>query len=398
MVPRFAVPLAVLSWLFAPACGDDGRPPFADDAVDGRPNGKPTKDEPLEDPTSGEVLIEDDPEDDLGGCGLVDVELEVLRPNFYFVLDSSDSMEEIMPGSGGQTRHIAARHAVLDMLRLTGHRVNFGAAVFPDPSGTTGCDAGREVFDLRKGEPQLPNGDDNPQLEGLAFTLRKYSPRGATPVAGTLRALFDQLTAYETPTAVFLLTDGAPNCDERGDPCATDRCILNIEHTELEGVTCDDRFNCCNELAPHLCLDDDDTIAALSDLAEQGVSTFVIGIPGSETYAAVLDAMARAAGTARSDADAEYYRVTDAEDLALTLTTLGQELSASCDFDLGSEPRHSELVRVLLDDQVLELDHPDGFQWTSERSIEILGKACNRWKKGRVFTVRVLEQCTGEAR
>lgn len=383
--------------LFAVGCGGEEHPPFAADGVSARGDGRKS-DEPIEDPTSGQQIIAGDEAAETGSCGLVDVEHEVLRPNFYFLLDASDSMENAMPDSGGVTRHTAARRAVLDMLRATGYRVNFGAAIFPDPNATNGCTAGREVFTLRPGEPQLEDGSDNRQLQGLSFTLSKYAPSGATPVAATLRALSDQLMAYETPTALFLLTDGAPNCDEGNDLCDIERCILNIEQAEVEDLVCDADLNCCNQLAPHLCLDDDDTIAAISDLAGAGVRTYVIGIPGSEIYADVLDAMARAAGTERDDAETEYYRVDDAEDLAVTLTALGQELSASCEFDLGSEPKHVDLVRVLLDDEALILDDPDGFRWTSERSIEIGGRACNRWRKGRVFSVRVLEECVGEAR
>jgi hypothetical protein len=383
--------------LFVSSCGGDSHPPFADDSVRLSPSDA-QQDAPVEDPTTGEPLIAGSDAESSGSCGLVDVELDVLRPNFYFLLDASGSMDEIMPNSGGITRHTAAMRAILDMLRATGYRVNYGAAVFPDPNADDGCAAGREVYTLRAGEPPLEDGSDNRQLQGLAFNLSKQSPTGATPVAATLRALFDQLTGYETPTALFLLTDGAPNCDVDNAPCDIDHCILNIERTELEGLTCDEQINCCDEFAQHLCLDDDDTIAAISDLAAAGVSTYVIGIPGSEVYADVLDAMARAAGTERTDSDTEYYRVEDAEDLAVTLTALGQQLSASCEFDLGSEPKHAELVRVLADDDVLVLDDPDGFAWTSARSIEILGRACNRWKKGRVFTVRVFEECTGKAR
>jgi hypothetical protein len=284
------------------------------------------------------------------------------------------------------------------MLRVVGYRVNFGAAVFPDPDKDDGCMPGRGVFDLRPGEPLLEDGSDNSQLEALAFTLRKHSPKGATPVAGTLAELGPSWVENETPTFVFLLTDGAPNCDVQGARCDIEHCILNIEQAEFEEFTCDDQINCCNEVAPHLCLDDDDTLTAISDLAAEGVSSYVIGMPGSEVYADVLSAMARAAGTERSDSETEYYRVEDAEDLAVTLTALGQQLSASCDFDLGSEPKQVDLVRVLLDDEALVPGDPDGFQWTSEQSIEILGKACNRWKKGRVFAVRVLEECTGDAR
>jgi hypothetical protein len=90
--------------------------------------------------------------------------------------------------------------------------------------------------------------------------------------------------------------------------------------------------------------------------------------------------------------------VEDAEELALTLTTLGEQLSSSCEFELGAEPEHPALIRVVLDDETLELDAPDGFAWPGPSAIEIEGEACRAWKQGDVSRVRVLEQCTGKAR
>lgn len=381
---------AVLFTVLALAsCSEDGRPPYADDG--NAANGGATA------PASSEPLITGDESETDGDCGLVDVEVEVLRPNFYFVLDSSDSMSEKMPDSGGISRHLAARRAIVDMLRVSGHRVNFAVSIFPDPAEDDGCAPGRTVFPLRPGEPLLSDGSDGPALEALSFNLRKYTPSGATPVSPTLLALSDELRELPTATRVFLLTDGAPNCGVAA--CDPEQCIPNIEEARFEGApACDEDFNCCEQLFPHLCLDDAGVNAAIEDLSADGVETYVIGMPGSETYADVLSEMARAAGTARTDAASEYYPVADAEELASTLTTLGQQLSASCEFDLETTPLDVERVRVTLDGESLELEARNGFRWTSERSIEILGAACDDWREGAVSTLRVFEHCSGKAR
>jgi hypothetical protein len=383
---------AVFALLCLPGCSGQEHPPFADDESQPSSGSAPSN-------SGGEQLIDGDESETDGNCGFVDVEIEVLRPNFYFLLDSSDSMGEKMPNSGGVSRHLAARRAIADMLRVTGYRVNFAAGVFPDPDANDGCAAGRSVFPLRAGEPALEDGSDNPALEALSFTLRKYSPRGATPVAATLVALTEELRELPTETRLFLLTDGAPNCGVESVGCETSRCIPNIESSHFEGAPrCDEDFNCCTELFPHLCLDDDGVLEALGDLRGQGVATYVIGIPGSETYADVLSSMARAAGTARSDAESEYYPVADAEELAQTLTTLGEQLSSSCEFNLGTVPLEVELVHVLIDEDDLELDADDGFRWTGEQSIEILGSACRSWRRGGASRLVVYEHCTGNAR
>lgn len=354
--------------------------------------------EPATDPVSGEALIPTRAEENGASCGLVDVEHEIVRPNFYFVLDASSSMQELMPNSGGTSRHLAARRAILDMLRHVGHRVNFGAALFPDPDEADGCSAGREVFGMRPGEPLADDGSDNDLLEALAFTLRKYSPDGATPVTSTLEMVAKTLETVKGPTALFLLTDGAPNCDLE-EPCALEQCIPNIESAEFQGgPRCNEEFNCCApDFLPHLCLDENDASRRLKELSDGGTPTYVIGIPGSEVYADVLDAMAIAAGTDRGG-DSAYYSVTDASDLALTLTDLGQQLSASCGFDLGSPPENAELLRVLLDGDETFQDEPDGWEWTGDQSIALKGTACDAWRASEILRVRVVESCKVEVR
>ncbi|MEN9579566.1 MAG: hypothetical protein RJA70_2575 [Pseudomonadota bacterium] len=381
--------LAMLIALGLGACGGDRRPPLASDFETG-------KDEPPSD-TSGpagastypDLIVEDD-EPTGGGCGETTVELEIQRPNFYFVLDSSESMLEPMPGTGGVTRHLAARLAVTEMLRAVGHRVNYGAAIFPKAEG---CEPGAEVFPLREGDARSTDGDDGPVLDGLTFTLRKFAPSGATPVAQTLTNLRPELAAMAGVTSVFLLTDGAPNCD-LSEPCSNDECIPNIESFELsDGRQCDERLNCCDpDFAPHLCLDGDGAEAALAELAKLGIRTYVIGIPGSEIYADVLSQMAVAAGTARKGV-VGYYQVEDAEALALTLSELGEELSLSCEFDIGAVPRWPDRVSVVLDGELLAKNESDGWGWKSDTTVELVGDACREWKLGNVAKVEIFQGC-----
>ncbi len=367
-------------------CGSDSRPPLAgdlggdDDVAD------------VPDASTGSQLIGDDEQGPgAGNCGETTVELDIKRPNFYFVLDSSESMLETMPGSGGVTRHLAARRAVADMLRAVGHRINYGAASFPEKGG---CSAGAEVFPVREGDPRSEDGTDGPVLDGLVFTLRQQTPDGATPVAETIRELTPELSGLEGDTSVFLLTDGAPNCDET-EPCTADSCIPNIEAIELEdGRVCGDQVDCCQPgLAPHLCLDDDDATSALAELAAGGVQTFVIGIPGSEVYADVLDAMAQAAGTAREGEETQYYQVDDAEELAITLSDLGERLSLTCEFDLGEQPERPDLVYVAAGEEVLEKGAKDGWQWQGDSVVLLTGQPCEDWKQGDTPKVQVFQGC-----
>ncbi len=361
-------------------------PPLAGDAA-----------EPAPDTDSAELIEE------TGGsspCGETAIELPIKRPNFYFLLDTSESMVDTMPDSGGMTRHRAARTAISDMLLKVGHRVNFGAAVFPAPQSEDACAAGTEVFELRPGDrrPEDPAAV-GPQLDALLFTLRKLTPTGATPVTATLQELLPALSELQSRTFLFLLTDGAPNCDT-SESCDPERCIANIEAFTFEdGTACDDELNCCQAaLFPHLCLDEDDASREVQKLRTNGVRTYIVGFPGSEVYADVLDEMARAAGTAQTDAGTAYYRVDDVEQLATTLTTLGQELSLDCHLELEEAPERAALVRVFANDVELEAEDADGWEWTTETSITLLGEACESWKHGEWDRIDILEGCEARVR
>lgn len=374
------------------ACQGQERPPFASDSVSRQDDDVISS---VADASTSSPLIQDDEEElGAGTCGTTTIELEIQRPNFYFVLDSSESMLEPMPGAGGVTRHLAARRAIADMLRLVGHRVNFGAASFPSEGG---CSPGAEVFPVREGDPlseSSASNTDGPALDGLTFTLRNQTPLGATPIAETLRTLAPELQQLDGMVSVFLLTDGAPNCDV-SEPCQPNQCIPNIEALRLDdGIICGQHLDCCSpDNAPHLCLDQDDAVDAVAELADGGIRTFVIGIPGSETYEQVLSAMAGAADTARVGEETDYYQVQDAEDLALTLTDLGQELALSCDLDLGSAPSRPELIFVVAGDQQLARDDDNGWSWTDDSIITLTGDACDNWKQGNIARVQVFQGC-----
>jgi hypothetical protein len=156
---------------------------------------------------------------------------------------------------------------------------------------------------------------------------------------------------------------------------------------------------CCDPgLFPWLCLDSEATNTNLRALAEAGVRTYVIGFPGSEAYGDVLDGMARAADTARQDADTEYYRVADVADLARTLTHLGQDLSLTCDITLDEPVDDRDRVSVLADGQLLEPDSDDGWRWDADQGVTLLGQACQDWREGRWDRLQVVEGCDFQVR
>jgi hypothetical protein len=390
------------------ACdGGKRRPPYADS--DQEVSTSPDTDE---EPTLGPLPTTGD-----GPCETV-IEVPIVKPNFYFVLDASGSMIEDMVDST-ESRYRTAVGAIRDMLEPMQARVNFGAALFPNSFNGASCEAGNEVFKLTNGSSH----EDEPvALNSLITTLQGYIPEGGSPVSPTLHALAPTLRKFEGETFVVLLSDGAPNCNlSKG--CEAAECILNIENAAFDdGTTCNDELNCCAPgWFPHLCLDSEETLKELESLTGAGISTYIIGLPGGVAYADLLNQMAIAGGTARerslaSDAGvgpgaAElgnadggavpddgllYYQATDAKSLGNALALVRQDTLVDCTLELDFAPTAVNLVEVTADGELLT---PDAWRMDAEgRRVELLGATCTGWKTGEITDVRVRQSCRGEVR
>jgi hypothetical protein len=330
-------------------------------------------------------------------CG--DQEISALSdpPNVYFVLDRSGSMAETLPGNG-YTKYENARIAISVMLRAVGHRIRYGAAVFPSPESAAACAPGQEVFPTTLGDPPSygASGKNGPILSDLLMRLGSVLAGGGTTTASTLHALKPDLAALPGKTYVVLMTDGVPNCNPNL-LCSSADCTLNIEGASISGQACDDTFNCCDPAnvgpnGPTACIDSDATAAAVTELEGLGIDTYVVGMPGTERYAAFLNLLAEAGHTAQAGATA-YYAVGDTTALTSALTQIGAHVAISCDIELARAPVSQKLVNVYFDGHVIPLSPDNGWSFSSATGIQIHGQACTRLAAGNVFTVRILEGC-----
>ena len=326
-------------------------------------------------------------------CGNQQIPAITNPPNLYFVVDRSGSMLDPLPGSP-YSKYENARIAISVMLRAVGHRVRYGAAVFPALVNSDGCDPGVQVFPTTDGDPPsyAENGQNGPILSDLLMRLGNLPPFGGTPTAATLRELEPTIEGLEgKKTYVVLMTDGAPNCN-LDLQCGISGCIPNIEGLVVAGTSCDASFNCC---APNVstgnCVDADDSEAAVAAYEKAGVDTYVVGMPGSEAYRAVLGRLAVAGNTARPG-DTPYYAVSDTNELSEALRSIGAQVAISCDLPLSTAPEDPELVNVYFDDQVVPKGD-DGWQYTSDTSIQFQGAACTKLSSGDVLNVQVLSGC-----
>jgi hypothetical protein len=102
-------------------------------------------------------------------------------------------------------------------------------------------------------------------------------------------------------------------------------------------------------------VDDAATVDAVQTLATAGVSTFVIGVPGSEFYADLLDEVAEEGGHPL-EGDRKYFQVDGADGVeALTdvFREITQDLVTSCEIPLSEDPRSLIDVNVAVDCEIV---------------------------------------------
>ena len=317
-------------------------------------------------------------------CSCTEVPLLGTPPNMYFVLDRSGSMDD-------DGKWTTIRGVVASVVTKLGPRIAVGAAVYPRWNGKA-CDSGGEVFPVRQGDTVAPNAALSKTAASLLASIPQIAA-GGTPTAATLRALAPNLAALGPNTFVVLATDGGPNCNAQLT-CPSASCIPNIESQGSPPCSPSGPSCCVSTKAGNEgCLDAADTVAAVTAIAKLGIPVYVIGVPGSGPYGALLDELATAGGTARQGTPL-YYRVdkTDTAAFTATISKVAAQITATCTFPLTNGPADPGLVNVYLDGVVLPQDPVDG--WTiSGATVTLVGAACQQVLSGTVLSVRVIEGC-----
>ncbi len=332
-----------------------------------------------------------------GGCGTQIIPAVSNPPNLSFIIDHSASMGDALAGSG-LSKYENARLALAHVLKVVGHRVNYGAAIFPGLAGVTGCEPGDELMKVAPGDPPsyARAGKTGPRLRDLLGRLSIASVDGGTPVAPTLAKMGAVLSQLQGQTYVVLITDGAPNCNAQLS-CEASGCIPNIENLTSAGAECTPSHNCCepssaNPRANLSCVDSAASLDAVRTLADAGIQTFVVGMPGSEPYEDLLNGMAELGGTAR-EGDTGYYSVADVDALQQALVAIAASVAISCEIPLDYEPPDRDYVNVYFDGAVVAYDPLDGWEWTDDGRVAIRGRACEELSAGAVLEVQILAGC-----
>ena len=387
--------ILVLGVLLLVACGDDD----ANGANGGKGNGG-DGDDPFGNSTLDRDASTSRSEHPDGAavdsrCGSEPFEASPMPVNLLLVIDKSGSMKDI-PSGFGSDKWSAMKDSLGSALASLPEQVSLGLQLYPK----AGCD--------------LPEGSDidvevQPAADALPHVqsaLEQSEPGGGTPTAAALaRALgyFTQGAGKQLTGAkyVLLATDGGPNCNDALQ-CADDvnACTVNLDGQCPSAVQ-----NCCDEAmagpgAQVGCLDDVETRASVEALATAGIPTFVIGIPGTESYATLLDELAMAGGRANKDGPPSYFAVTREGTapggLTSVLSAITSSVLMSCRLTLGSTPPALDKLNVQVDGKVLPQKGPDGWALdttTDPPTVELKGATCERVEREGVQNITVLFGC-----
>jgi hypothetical protein len=307
------------------------------------------------------------------------------RRLLYFVLDRSGSMAT--EAANGDNRYDVMRAATADLIGSLGALVRVGAALFPREIDS--CLAGDEVMKVTDGDTK-----DTAKKTFLNAT-KQVVPRGGTPSAATLNALQPKFEVDfenpEGPTAVVLVTDGGPNCNE-ANPCAVAQCIPNITGECPANIE-----NCCEppDGTWGNCLDRGPTLQAIDAVVALGASVYVVGLAVEQPFEVTLNQMALA-GNAPQQEPPFYYRVDDVSVLREVLREIAADL-VSCEFTLLDPPETQGLTNVYRDEQVILYDPVDGWAWVDDDTIALVGKACYDLKHGAIGTLQIVSGCPSQA-
>lgn len=305
-------------------------------------------------------------------------ELELL-----LIVDRSGSMNAAAPGYG-TTRWRGVRSAIEAVTAENDDRIAFGMSFFPAIGAVEGC----ETADVDLA-PALG------QADAIATLLADFDtePLGATPTAAALFAAraFFRANPTTSPRAVLLATDGGPNCNASLDP-------FSCTCSSGDDQSCADAAFDDPALAASLCLDDNNAVAAVGQLAADGVDTYVVGIPGVENFSSVLRAMS-VAGRTLQPGPTGFYLASDNSRLESAINDINRR-ARGCTVDIADlgdvDLRAGAVIDLTIDGAVVERDaaHLEGFDVVDEDTVELFGAACDELVSGGLL---LLNSCTVDA-
>lgn len=293
------------------------------------------------------------------------------RAEILLVIDRSGSMDALLPGgdAGAASRWSAVRQAIAATIPPIQDAVSIGAIFYPRtpvpgvPVTLQACTM-RNVLDVPAA--RYTSGQ-------ILQIFNGTTPNGATPtwaalgLAGNaLRAVTDRSVARY----IVLATDGGPNCN------------LDLP---VQTCTCVEGSPPCGSVqdeARYVCLDDQRTVQRVTEIAAEGIGTYVIGIrdDAEPRLTDVLNRMATAGGRPNLQGADRFYDVRRQQDLVDAFEGIVRTI-AQCAYVTPSRPDDPGAIDVSVAGMSMAHDptHQNGWDWTDRGygEVTLYGPACN---------------------
>lgn len=269
---------------------------------------------------------------DNNNCAPTKFQVDANPINMLILLDRSNSMRNEKIGEDTYEDIVAD---AINNVVADNNNINFGLGVFPG----TKCDQYDESLPARiecggTSEISVDVGPGNKDV--IEQTLASVGVCGGTPISSSLNWVSTYIeeqmptTVSNYDTYVLLATDGEPNCNLE-KTYVTDWDTTTFEPKCEPCDPNDNPFACDIET---LCIDDDATYDAASQLEDNGIKTFVIGIGGAdEQRDEILNETAVNGGTS------QYYSAEDPDALKDALDEItGKAVSCTFNVDWDAVP------------------------------------------------------------
>jgi hypothetical protein len=351
-------------------------------------------------PVDGAILDAGAIEAPDGSCGASPFGASNRPVNILLVIDRSGSMTD--PYGAGQSKWTALELALASVLDAQKMSIAFGLELFPYSDEPN---PGKCALPQGSASIQVPLGPGETTVPQILARLA-MEPAGGTPTAAALGNAFDFFTSGGGQSLtgdkyVLLATDGGPNCNANHAPCDAITCTTNLDGQcpVYDGGA---PLNCCDlpgTLGISFCIDDQETTNQLARLSAAGIKTFVVGLPGTDAYAAYLDAFAQAGGGVNPNAPPLYFNVDPSggvAGLAAVFSSITTQLITTCQFQLAAAPPDVTLLNVEIDGRTVARNGPDGWEvdsGTSPPTVIIKGATCAQVQREGATSVQIVYGC-----
>jgi Mg-chelatase subunit ChlD len=324
----------------------------------------------------GFVCMEGSCEFDPSDCGEAVIEIPITTPNVVLVLDKSGSMVanswdgDADPNTPDVTRWFSLYNVVDFIATQFNNSMNLGMVLYPSKKAKSEYNINACLVEATPDVPSAPQNGPTILASMPPAAATGADIAGGTPARAGMITAIDHLSGIQDglPQFMVLVTDGAANCS-------------------LEAADEAERFEVYDEALTQ----------TISDAANNGIPTFVVGIdikdevseakqdgnPDSTNTFEKLNELAVAGGVPKNDPNEQFYNSQNQIELQDALTAIAQQV-LPCVIDLNPVPAYPDFVEVTVNGveygkmQVADCATEDGWQFVDDTymQIQLCGQAC----------------------